>query len=99
MIRRYRLTTKRDAVEPLGVEDARGLKGSGWEGDPGEMEISASAARTSLIIEDLPAPHEPDMPIEAGLLAACVMISATVSATHPRNSGSPFPFRCQATFF
>ena len=37
MIRRYRLTTKRDAVEPLGVEDARGLKGSGWEGDPGEM--------------------------------------------------------------
>ena len=33
------------------------------------------------IIQDLPAPQEPDMPIEVGLPAACVIISATVAAT------------------
>ena len=43
--------------------------------------FSASAARTSLIIEDLPAPQEPDIPIEVGRPVACVMISATVPAT------------------
>ena len=38
---RYRLTTKRDAInfalrtlaaEPLGLDDARDLRGAGWEG-------------------------------------------------------------------
>ena len=42
VMRRYRLTTKREAInyalrtlaaEPLGVDDARRLRGSGWEGD------------------------------------------------------------------
>ena len=46
VMRRYRLTTKREAInyalrtlaaEPLGVEDARGLRGSGWEGDLDEL--------------------------------------------------------------
>ena len=41
-MRRYRLKTKREAVnfalralaaEPLGVEEARRLRGSGWDGD------------------------------------------------------------------
>jgi len=43
---RYQLSTKRDAVnfalravaaEPLGLEDARRLRGSGWDGDLDEM--------------------------------------------------------------
>jgi Arc/MetJ family transcription regulator len=42
VMQRYRLATKRDAVnfalrtvarEALGLEDARRLRGSGWEGD------------------------------------------------------------------
>jgi Arc/MetJ family transcription regulator len=42
VMRRYRLSTKRDAVnfalralaaEPLTVDEARGLRGSGWHGD------------------------------------------------------------------
>lgn len=42
IMRRYRLTTKREAVnfalrmlalEPLNLADARNLRGSGWEGD------------------------------------------------------------------
>ena len=42
VMRRYRLTTKRQAInfalralaaEPLGVEEARRLRGSGWDGD------------------------------------------------------------------
>jgi Arc/MetJ family transcription regulator len=42
VMRRYRLTTKRDAVnfalralaaEPLSVDEARGMRGSGWEGE------------------------------------------------------------------
>jgi Arc/MetJ family transcription regulator len=42
VMQRYRLATKRDAVnfalrtvarEGLGIEDARRLRGSGWEGD------------------------------------------------------------------
>jgi Arc/MetJ family transcription regulator len=43
---RYRFTTKRDAVnfalrtlatEPLDLEQARGLRGSGWDGDLDEI--------------------------------------------------------------
>lgn len=43
---RYNLTTKRDAVnlalrrlaaEPLGLDDARRLRGSGWDGDLDEL--------------------------------------------------------------
>ena len=46
VMRRYRLTTKREAVnfalrtlaaEPLDVEAARGMRGSGWDGDLEEM--------------------------------------------------------------
>jgi len=46
VMRRYRLATKRAAInyalrtlaaEPLGVEDARRLRGSGWEGDLDEL--------------------------------------------------------------
>ena len=46
VMRRYHLTTKRDAVnfalrtvaaEPLGVEEARRLRGSGWEGELDEL--------------------------------------------------------------
>jgi len=42
VMRRYRLKTKREAInyalrtlaaEPLSVDDARRLRGSGWEGD------------------------------------------------------------------
>ena len=52
VMRRYRLTTKREAInyalrvlaaEPLNVDDARRLRGSGWEGDLDEMR----AGRTS----------------------------------------------------
>ena len=46
VMRRYRLATKREAVnfalrmvaaEPLGLDEARGLRGSGWDGDLEEM--------------------------------------------------------------
>ena len=46
VMRRYHLKTKRDAInfalrslaaEPLSVEAARRLRGSGWEGDLEEM--------------------------------------------------------------
>ena len=46
VMRRYRLSTKREAVdfalrmvagEPLGPYEARGLRGSGWDGDLDEM--------------------------------------------------------------
>ncbi len=46
VMRRYDLATKREAInfslralaaEPLGVEEARRLRGSGWEGDLGEL--------------------------------------------------------------
>jgi len=46
---RYHLPTKREAVnfalrsvaaEPLGLDEARGLRGSGWDGDLEEMRTS-----------------------------------------------------------
>ncbi len=46
VMERYRLTTKREAVnlalralaaEPLDLESARAMRGAGWEGDLGEM--------------------------------------------------------------
>lgn len=46
VMRRYRLTTKREAVnfalralaaEPFGVDEARRLRGSGWDGDLDEL--------------------------------------------------------------
>lgn len=49
VMERYRLSTKRDAVnfalrtvagEPLGLDDARRLRGSGWEGDLDAMRAS-----------------------------------------------------------
>jgi len=49
IMRRYRLATKRDAVnlalrmlatEPLTLDAARLLRGSGWEGDLDEMRAS-----------------------------------------------------------
>lgn len=49
VMERYQLGTKRDAVnfalrtvagEPLGLEKARSLRGSGWEGDLDEMRTS-----------------------------------------------------------
>ena len=52
VMRRYRLTTKREAInyalrtlaaEPLGVEDARGLRGSGWEGDLDELRAGRAS--------------------------------------------------------
>ena len=52
VMRRYRLTTKREAInyalrvlaaEPLSVDDARRLRGSGWEGNLDELR----AGRTS----------------------------------------------------
>lgn len=45
---RYHLSSKREAVnyalrlvasEALGVDDARALRGSGWEGDLGSMRV------------------------------------------------------------
>ena len=48
---RFHLTTKRDAVnlalsrlagEPLGLDEARSLRGSGWDGDLDEMRASRS---------------------------------------------------------
>jgi Arc/MetJ family transcription regulator len=49
VMRRYHLATKRDAVnfalrslaaEPLTVDEARSLRGSGWEGDLDSMRKS-----------------------------------------------------------
>jgi Arc/MetJ family transcription regulator len=49
VMRRYDFSTKRDAVnfalrtiaaEPLGLADARRLRGSGWDGDLGELRES-----------------------------------------------------------
>ena len=49
---RYRLATKRDAVnfalralaaEPLGLEEARELRGSGWVGDLDEMRTDRTS--------------------------------------------------------
>ncbi len=46
VMRRYRLKTKREAVnfalralaaQPLGIDEARRLRGSGWDGDLDEM--------------------------------------------------------------
>ena len=51
VMRRYRLSTKREAVnfalrtlaaEPLSVDEARALRGIGWEGDLGEMRSGRS---------------------------------------------------------
>lgn len=52
VMRRYQLTTKRMAInfalralaeEPLGIEEARGLRGSGWEGNLDEIRGSRLA--------------------------------------------------------
>lgn len=49
VMRRYNLATKRDAVnfalrtvaaEPLGLDEARLLRGSGWHGDLDEIRAS-----------------------------------------------------------
>ena len=49
VMRRYHLTTKREAVnfalralaaEPFGINEARSLRGSGWEGDLDELRTS-----------------------------------------------------------
>ncbi|MCC6433799.1 MAG: type II toxin-antitoxin system VapB family antitoxin [Acidimicrobiales bacterium] len=49
VMERYRLASKRDAVnlalrrlaaEPLDVDEARRLRGSGWDGDLDEMRAS-----------------------------------------------------------
>jgi Arc/MetJ family transcription regulator len=49
VMERYHLATKREAVnfalrtvaaEPLGLEEARALRGSGWDGDLDEMRTS-----------------------------------------------------------
>jgi Arc/MetJ family transcription regulator len=51
IMRRYRLATKRDAVnlalrtlaaEPLTVDEARRLRGTGWEGDLDAMRTGRS---------------------------------------------------------
>lgn len=48
VMERYQISTKREAVnfalriiaaEPLDVEDARRLRGSGWDGDLDEMRV------------------------------------------------------------
>lgn len=52
VMRRYHLTTKREAVnlalrllaaEPLGLDEAKALRGSGWAGDLEEMRTSRTA--------------------------------------------------------
>jgi len=52
VMRRYQLDTKRDAVnfalrtiaaEPLSLEEAKALKGSGWDGDLDAMREPKSA--------------------------------------------------------
>ena len=49
VMERYHLSTKRDAVnfalrtvaaEPLGLDEARRLRGSGWEGDLDQLRAS-----------------------------------------------------------
>ena len=49
VMRRYRLATKRDAVnfalralaiEPLGLDEARRLRGSGWDGDLDDLRAA-----------------------------------------------------------
>ncbi len=49
VMQRYQLATKRDAVnfalrtlatEPLGLDDARRLRGSGWDGDLDELRAA-----------------------------------------------------------
>jgi len=51
VMERYRLATKREAVnyalravagEPLGLDEARRLRGSGWDGDLDAMRTSRS---------------------------------------------------------
>ena len=51
VMRRYRLTTKRDAInfalrtlaaEPLGLDEARKLRGTGWDGDLYEIRTHRS---------------------------------------------------------
>ena len=51
IMRRYRLTSKREAInlalralaaEPLDVDDAKQLRGSGWDGDLDEMRSGRS---------------------------------------------------------
>ena len=52
VMERYQLRSKRDAVnfalrtlaaEPLSVEEARRLRGSGWDGDLDELRASRTA--------------------------------------------------------
>ena len=52
IMRRFHLDTKRDAVnfalrslaaEPLSLEKAKAMRGSGWDGDLDEMRASKSA--------------------------------------------------------
>jgi Arc/MetJ family transcription regulator len=52
VMERYRLGTKREAVnfalrtvagEPLDVDDARRMRGSGWDGDLDEMRTSRAS--------------------------------------------------------
>ena len=52
VMRRFRLATKREAVnfalrtlaaEPLGIDEARRLRGSGWDGDLEDLRSSRSA--------------------------------------------------------
>ncbi len=52
VLKRYQLATKRDAVnfalralaaEPLTLDEARNLRGSGWEGDLDEMRGDRNA--------------------------------------------------------
>ena len=49
VMQRYHLSTKREAVnlalrqaagEPLGLDEARSMRGSGWDGDLDEMRAS-----------------------------------------------------------
>lgn len=49
VMRRYHLSSKRAAVnfalrslaaEPMDIDDARGMRGSGWEGDLDELRAS-----------------------------------------------------------
>ncbi len=52
VMQRYQFATKRDAVnyalqslaaEPLSLDEARSLRGSGWEGDLAEMRNDGSS--------------------------------------------------------
>lgn len=49
VMERYHLSTKREAVnlalrqvagEPLGLDEARSMRGTGWDGDLNEMRMS-----------------------------------------------------------